>query len=192
MSDYRMGMEAGARQRLERNVGSVVRRLHDLADRIARESINGIERAVEGKATYAQVAAMVAHEVTWGVANTNLSNVIDAADSADQMRADKKQAELEAQRLEAQRLEAQRLEAQRLEAQRDDTPVMNQTGAINALAAMRRAAQGWAEGTADNDRAMERRDVQPTDRQPFVLADILNMIDDAAREVGVAPVYGEK
>lgn len=63
-------------------------------------------------------------------------------------------------------------------------------GAVNALAAMVRAAKGWAEGSAENDEAMGRRDRKPAGEQEFVLADILNMIDDAAREVGVAPVYG--
>lgn len=65
-------------------------------------------------------------------------------------------------------------------------------GAVKALAAMERAAKGWAEGAAENDEAMGRRDRKPSDQQPFVLADILNMIDDAAREVGVAPVYSER
>lgn len=41
-----------------------------------------------------------------------------------------------------------------------------------------------------NDEAMGRRDRKPAGEQEFVLANILNMIDDAAREVGVAPVYG--
>ena len=79
------------------------------------------------------------------------------------------------------------------EAARDEIPVTNQkTGAVKALAAMERAAKGWAEGAAENEEAMARRDRKPSDEQPFVLADILNMIDDAAREVGVAPVYSER
>ena len=65
-------------------------------------------------------------------------------------------------------------------------------GAVNALAAMERAAKGWADGAAENEEALGRRDRKPSDEQPFVLADILNMIDDAAREVGVAPVYSER
>jgi len=65
-------------------------------------------------------------------------------------------------------------------------------GAVNALAAMERAAKGWADGAAENEEAMGRRDRKPSHEQPFVLADILNMIDDAAREVGVAPVYSER
>lgn len=63
-------------------------------------------------------------------------------------------------------------------------------GAVNALAAMARAAKGWADGSAENDGSMGRWDCKPSDEQEFVLADILNMIDEAAREVGVAPVYG--
>jgi hypothetical protein len=67
-----------------------------------------------------------------------------------------------------------------------------QAGRILALAAMERVAKGWADGAAENEEAMGRRDRKPSDEQPFVLADILNMIDDAAREVGVAPVYSER
>lgn len=170
MSDYQTGMEAGACKRLERNVRHVSVKLREVADRIERDGREAIVRATVGDATYAQVATLVVNEMTWGVANANLSNVIDAADSADQVRASKDRAE------------------------KDDTPVTNQkTGAVNALAAMARAVQGWAEGSEENDRALGgRRDFQPADEQPFVLADILNMINDAAREVGVAPVYGEK
>jgi hypothetical protein len=56
-------------------------------------------------------------------------------------------------------------------------------GAVNVLAAMASAAKGWAEGSAENEET-------PSDERLFVLADILNMINDAAREVGVAPEYG--
>jgi hypothetical protein len=65
-------------------------------------------------------------------------------------------------------------------------------GAHRALAAMERAAKGWADGAAENEEAMGRRDRKPSDEQPFVLEDILNMIDDAAREVGLTPVYSER
>jgi len=65
-------------------------------------------------------------------------------------------------------------------------------GAEKALAAMKDAAQGWAEGAAENDEAMGLRDRKPADEQEFRVADILNMIDDAAREVGVKPVYGDQ
>jgi hypothetical protein len=64
--------------------------------------------------------------------------------------------------------------------------------AQRALAAMAQAAEGWAEGAAENEEAMGHRDRKPSDEQPFVLADILRMIDDAAREVGVTPTYSER
>jgi len=65
-------------------------------------------------------------------------------------------------------------------------------GAVKALAALEMAAKGWAQGAAENDVALGRRDRKPSGEQTFVLADILNMIDDAAREVGVTPVYSER
>lgn len=75
--------------------------------------------------------------------------------------------------------------------ERDGTPETNKlVGACNALAAMARAAKGWAEGSAQNEIDLGRRDRKPADEQEFRLADILNMINDAAREVGVAPEYG--
>lgn len=64
-------------------------------------------------------------------------------------------------------------------------------GSVNALAAMERVAKGWADGAAQNEIDMGRRDRKPSDRQEFVLADILRMLDDAAREVGVSPVYSD-
>jgi hypothetical protein len=64
-------------------------------------------------------------------------------------------------------------------------------GATAALAAMVETAEAWAEGSHANQVAMGRRDVQPISEQTFVLADILRMVDDAARDVGVAPVYGQ-
>lgn len=75
--------------------------------------------------------------------------------------------------------------------ERDGTPETNKlVGACNALAAMASAAKGWAEGSAQNEIDMSRRDRKSVDEQEFRLADILNMINDAAREVGVAPEYG--
>lgn len=76
----------------------------------------------------------------------------------------------------------------------DDTPVTDQkTGAVNALAAMERAAKLWATGSAEEEKAHKGAFSKGSDEQEFMLADILQMIDDAAREVGVAPVYsGER
>lgn len=64
-------------------------------------------------------------------------------------------------------------------------------GAVAALAAMERTAKGWADTAHENDASMGRQNTLPSGQQPFVLADILRMIDDAAREVGVAPVYSD-
>lgn len=59
-----------------------------------------------------------------------------------------------------------------------------------ALTAMARVARGWAEEGYENDVAQERRDIRLAPEQPFVLADILNMIDDAASSMGLAPRFG--
>ena len=77
------------------------------------------------------------------------------------------------------------------EAELSDIMTARLHGKTLALAAMERAVKGWADGAAENEEALGRRDRKPSDEQPFVLADILNMIDDAAREVGVTPVYSE-
>lgn len=61
-------------------------------------------------------------------------------------------------------------------------------GALAALAAMRQVAKGSADGAAENDEAMGRRDRQKAADQPFFLADILRMVDDAEREVLTDPV----
>jgi hypothetical protein len=63
-------------------------------------------------------------------------------------------------------------------------------GAVNALAAMARTARGWAEGAYENAQAMGHRDVRAPEDQVFFLPDILNMVDDAAREIGVTTTYG--
>lgn len=64
-------------------------------------------------------------------------------------------------------------------------------GGMKALAAVKQAAQSWAEGVVENNESMGRRDRKPADEQEFRVADILRMIDDAAREIGVEPVYSE-
>jgi hypothetical protein len=60
-------------------------------------------------------------------------------------------------------------------------------GAVKMIVAMQEVAKGWAETSHENQVAMGHRDVKPVHEQTFVLADILNMINDAAREVGVMP-----
>jgi hypothetical protein len=59
-------------------------------------------------------------------------------------------------------------------------------GAQVALDAMRRVAQDWAEGAAEEDISREVRDPKRYDEQVFALADILEMVNDAARQVVAA------
>jgi hypothetical protein len=78
--------EDSARARLERTIAATVDQLRRVADEIERDTKYQIEAAA-GDATdyssYARAAQTVVHALTWGVANTNLSNVIDAAADAD-------------------------------------------------------------------------------------------------------------
>jgi hypothetical protein len=72
-------------KRLEGTVANVVAQLRRLADRIEQEAVANIENARTRKteySTYGRVAGQVIHEISWGVANLNLSNVIDAASDA--------------------------------------------------------------------------------------------------------------
>jgi hypothetical protein len=166
---------AAAIRRLESTVAAAVDRIRSTADQIEREakhnitSANKDERALEFQ-TYSRVAEQVVHEVQTLIFNIGFSSIIDAA------------ADAEAARTE--RLAAPAPESL------GDIMTARLNGANLALAAMARAAQGWAEGSAENEVSMGHRDRKPADEQPFVVADILNMINDAAREVGVAPEYG--
>lgn len=166
-------MEQIQRERLDKLLGGVVRRLKDLTERVNLEAIRGVVNAAEGThgwSTYVYAVAQVEHELAWGFANLNMSQVINAAADADRARAEKV-----------------------VPVDRDDTPMTNRkTGAVEALAGVAQAAKGWAEGTHQNQVSMGHRDVKNPDEQEFVLADILNMVDDAARQVGVAPVYGDQ
>lgn len=163
--------ETSARARLERLVAETVSRVRDAADQIERDAKGHVASAAKDQRqiefqTYPRVAAQVIHTVQTLVFNVAMENLIDAASDAEAAR------------------------TERLGQTAD--PEGTQAGRILALAAMERAVKGWAEGAAENEEAMGRRDRKPSDEQPFVLADILNMIDDAAREVGVAPVYSER
>lgn len=167
--------EASARARLERLVAETVTRIRDTADQIERDARGHVKSAADEKRgldfqTYPRVAGQVIHTVQTLLFNLALENLIDAAADAEAARTD------------------------RLGVLTDRTSVTAEAdklaGAVNALAAMASAAKGWAEGSAENEEALGRRDRKPSNEQPFVLADILNMINDAAREVGVAPEYG--
>jgi len=88
MTDDRAWEEA-SRKRLERAVAAAVSRLRAMADQIEAEAKHNIKAAQDGGtdyASYGRVAQQVVHEMIWGLANTNLSNVIDAATDADKAR----------------------------------------------------------------------------------------------------------
>jgi hypothetical protein len=165
MTDTRKtDIEEIERGHMERSLAGVVGQIRRVADQIEAEARRGILDAAEGSyewSTYTRVASQVIHTMTWGVANANFQRLIETAADADAARIEKKLAAAD---------------------------TMKGAGAVDALAAMERAVKGWASGATENDIAMGRRDVKPSDEQPFVLADILNMINDAAREVGVSPV----
>lgn len=46
-------------------------------------------------------------------------------------------------------------------------------------------ARGWAEGCAQNQIDMDVRDWKPADKQEFVLADIIRIVNDAAKSIGI-------
>jgi hypothetical protein len=74
-------------------------------------------------------------------------------------------------------------------ADRDDLPTTNRkTGALDALAAMRAALDGWIEGARSNHDAVGRRGESRGEEcwRTFAPADIRAMINDACREMGVA------
>lgn len=174
--------EASARARLERLVAETVSRVRDTADQIERDARSHVASAAKPARdiefqTYARVAAQAIHTIQTLVFNIGMENLIDAASDAEAAWTEKRNAE--------------KLAEPPYPGSSDQTSAKGK-GAVDALAAMERAAKGWADGAAENEEAMGRRDRKPSDEQPFVLADILNMIDDAAREVGVAPVYSER
>jgi hypothetical protein len=160
--------ETAAAARLEHTVASVAAQLHKLADRITEEAAGNIENARIKRteySTYGRVAERVVHEVTWGLANLNLANVIDAAS-------------------DAQAAQAEKLAA------KDSTPVTNaKLGSWGALHTMLGVAEDWAQSAHQNELAMERRDIKAPDEQPFYLADIRTMLNDASRELGLANVW---
>lgn len=223
---------------LREGVASRVRRLRDLVDRIERDAERAIQQAEQGRGTYGRVVGEIDHEITWGIANLQMSTLASTATDADiahaeangrgaadnspdeslnavlavlakceQMRqetadvpggvgwifADEFEAVIRAAMpgADANIAHAKGNGATRAAAivKADDTSA---AGRILSLAAMERAAKGWAESAAQNDVDLDRRDRKPSDEQTFVLADILRMIDDAAREVGVSPVYSKE
>jgi hypothetical protein len=152
--------EAVARARVERHIEAVSVRLHRLAETVQTEGRYGVENG-----SYVLAAARIVHEVTWGVANLSLSTLIGAANDAESARAEKQAAIAERTSATAQ--------ADRL------------AGAVKMVVAMQEMAKGWAEQCAEEDKAREKLDPKSAHEQEFRLSDILTMINDAAREVGV-------
>ena len=69
-----------AQQRYEGHVDRIARDLRYLADRVERTGHNA---RPERSNTYSTAACDVLHEITWGVANLNLDNLLNAALDAD-------------------------------------------------------------------------------------------------------------
>ena len=162
--------EAAARRRLEHLVADTVSRVRDTAEEIEREARRNIEKAAQADRllsfhTYPRVAAQVVHSVHTMVFNLHIDALINAANDAEAARTEKLTAIAERTSATAQ--------ADKL------------AGAVKALEAMREMAKGWAQGSAENDMSAKRYDRKSADEQEFVLSDILAMINDAAREVGV-------
>lgn len=157
--------ETSAVSRLERTVASVVDQLRRLADRIETEAAPNIENARIRRtdySTYGRVAERVVHEVSWGVANLNLSNVIDAASDAALAQQDPK-----------------------------GPSKGSELAAVKSMAlyTMLTTLDGWIEGQQANHAALEHtweNDGEECFRR-YTPEDIRNMINDAAREVGISP-----
>jgi hypothetical protein len=163
--------ESSARARLEKLVADTLDRMRSAADEIEREARRNIASAASDKRdlefqTYPRASGQVIHSVQTMLFNLKLDSLIDAATDAEAAWTEKRAAE-------------------KVTGDPD-----SQAGRILALAAMASAAKGWAEGSAQNEIDLGRRDRKPAEEQEFRLSDILNMINDAAREVGAAPVYG--
>lgn len=162
--------ESVARHRLERLVAETVSRVRDAADQVERDARGHVKSAAEDQRaiefqTYPRVAGQVVHTVQTLLFNLPLEGLVDAANDAESARTEKLTAQVERTSTTA--------EADKM------------AGAVKALTAMREIAKGWAEQSAEEDKAREVQDPKSAHRQEFRLSDILTMINDAAREVGV-------
>jgi hypothetical protein len=83
--------EEAARKRLERSFASVVIRLRALADRVEAEVEHGLKAVEKDRSrSYVRIIGTVVHEITWGLANLNLSTLTDAAQDAQEAREQKR------------------------------------------------------------------------------------------------------
>lgn len=155
--------EAAAAARLQRTIDHMVSRMRAAADQIEGEAVRNIAAAAGATspyATYARAAGQAVHEMHTMVVNTNTSNIIDAAYDADDARLEKR--------------------TTNAPAARGDKRV--------ALSAMLAALDGWIEGSQENHDALEHRDedIGAECWRQWTPSDIRDMVNDAAREVGVA------
>jgi hypothetical protein len=158
--------EAMAAARLQRSIEALVSRIRVTADTIEREADRNItsalklERDLEFQ-TYAQVAGQALHELHTLIFNVNAANLIDAAADADSARA-----------------------AKRVE---QGTPVYGARKA--ALLAVLGSLDGWIQGAQQNHVDCGHRGENTGEEcwRQYTPGDIRNMVNDAAREVGVTP-----
>lgn len=156
--------EEAARNRLARTIGSVASRLRDTADQIEREAKYNLEAAAKPVRelefqTYGRAAGAVVHELHRMIFNVPVENIIDAAGDAEAAWQEK----------------------------RAPTGSAPQAAASAALTAMLEALDGWIEGARDNHVGMGHRGENVGDEcwRRFAPEDIRNMINDAARSVGI-------
>lgn len=75
--------------RLKDKVAAMVDRIHQLAGEVERTAASEMSRAERQRhewSSFARVAEAIVHEVTWGMANLNLSALVDIAAEADKVR----------------------------------------------------------------------------------------------------------
>lgn len=68
---------------LREQVDTVTKRLRALADQIDREAAYQTDDALTGSGQYARVPASLIHTIQWGIANINLTTLIQTAADAD-------------------------------------------------------------------------------------------------------------
>lgn len=163
--------EAAAERRLRKLIYDTVGRMRGAADQIEREAERNIRSAVSsvrefGFEAYPRVAGQVVHTVQTMLFNLPLDSLIDAASDAEAARTEKVAALAERT--------SETAEADKL------------AGAVKALVAIREMAKGTAEASAEEDKTMGRRDPKPAEYQEFMLVDILGIVNEAARELGVS------
>jgi hypothetical protein len=172
--------EAAARRRLEHVVADTVSRVRDVADEIERQARRDIDKAAKSDRlltfqTYPRAAGQTIQSVQAMVFNLRFDSLIYAANDAEAARTEKLTAIAERTSATA---EADKLAGavKALTAMRDMAK-----GAVKMVAVMQGAAEGRAEEGEDRGELAPKS----TDDPEFRLSEILAMINDAARKVGV-------